>query len=153
VKTLNSTKTKVKNMLSRLLTVACTILFANSIAIPSALAYCQVNPNTTDSNLKSLLVGKWYGEGYNAQMGTKHQVYYNFLSTGVFEYQEQACSSITCTPNYAHGVWSGSRQSNSFYVQIKYNDMRRTNACYGWGLRFINSNTYVTGSTTFRRVG
>jgi hypothetical protein len=141
-------------MLSRLLTVASTLLIANAIAIPAAMAQCQnpVNPNATNPTIRNLLVGTWYGETYNAQLGMKQQMYQTFLSTGVFEYQDRTCSSISCSQNYGHGYWAGMRQSNGFYIRVQFSDLNRTNQCTGWGVRFLNSTTMVAGGTTYRRV-
>jgi hypothetical protein len=141
-------------MLSRLLTIATTLLAASSIGIPAALAQCQnpVNPNATDPNVRSQLVGTWYSETYNSQLGMKHQLYQRFLSTGVFEYQDRTCSNISCSQNYGHGYWAGTRQSNGVYIRVQFSDLNRTNQCTGSAVRFINSTTMVSGNTTYRRV-
>lgn len=118
-----------------------------------AIAACPnpVNPNRTDPQVRAQIVGTWYGENHNRQMGLTQYIYQTFLPTGVFDYRDQTCGSvpgISCSQNYGHGVWSGRRQSDgSIYIRVQFSDMNRQNECTGWAVSFPDKNTmaYPTG--------
>jgi hypothetical protein len=135
-------------MLTRFLTTLSTLLAVSTIAVPAAFSQCAypVNPNTTDPVVARQIVGTWYSEIKNSQLGMVQQIYQTFLNTGVFEYQDRTCTSVSCSQNYGHGYWAGRRQANSIYLRVQFSDLNRTNQCTGVAVRFKNSNTMVSAN-------
>ena len=134
---------------------------AAALSVPCAVAFAvcgsPVNPDATDPSLRGQVIGTWYSENQNPQLGMVQRMYQTFLPTGVFEYKDQTCGNVPgvpCSQNYGHGVWNAARQNNGvIYIRIQFSDQRRTNECTGWAATFPDSNTMaMTTGGTARRV-
>lgn len=144
-------------MISRILAIATVLLTMDMITARLVTAECQdpVNPDSTDPSVGNLVVGTWYSETPNPQLGMVQQMYQTFLPTGVFEYRDQTCGSIPgvpCSQNYGHGFWMAAIQSNGIYIRVQFSDLNRTNECTGWLVNFPNPNMMVSpnGGTAYR---
>ena len=122
------------------------------------LAVCgsPVNPDATDPALRQQIVGTWYSENQNPQLGMVQRQYQTFLPTGVFEYRDQTCGNVPgvpCSQNFGHGLWNAVKQGDgAIYIRIQFSDQRRTNECTGWAAMFPDPNTMASSGGSARRV-
>ena len=124
-------------------------LFALGFSSGLASAVCRspVNPDATDPAIRSKVVGTWYSENSNPQLGMVQRLYQTFSPNGLFEYKDQTCGSVQgmpCSQNGGHGTWNAQQQADgSIYVRVQFSDLRRTDECTGWAAKFPDPNTML----------
>ncbi len=130
------------------------VLLALSVSNSVAFALCTspVNPDATDPAIRGKVVGTWYSENPNPQLGMVQRLYQTFSANGLFEYRDQTCGNIQgvpCSQNSGHGSWNAQRQADGWiYVRVQFSDLHRTNECTGWAAMFPDPNTMVMSNNS-----
>lgn len=148
---------RFRGMARRSLAVAIVALYWVAAFSSDARAACPnpVNPAVTTAALRAVVAGTWFSENHAPNLGMVQRMYQSFHSNGNFEYQDETCGRIgSCSKNGGHGVWSAIRQHDgTIYVRIQFSDLRRTNECTGFRVRFPDQRTMsFDNGTAARRV-
>ncbi len=130
------------------------VLLVLSLNCGVAFAACTspVNPDATDPAIRGKVVGTWYSENQNPQLGMVQRMYQTFSTNGLFEYRDQTCGNtqgLPCSQNSGHGSWNAQRQADGWiYVRVQFSDLRRKDECTGWAAMFPDPNTMVMSNNS-----
>jgi hypothetical protein len=111
------------------------------------------NLQAADPRLMAQIAGTYYAEIPAPQLGMISRQYRSYSANGLFEYQDQTCSSTGCSQNYGHGRWvAHGIGGNAINLMISFSDLIRTNACVGGDLRVDGGGFQASDGTRWQRV-
>ncbi|MCB1498951.1 MAG: hypothetical protein KDK07_04050 [Bauldia sp.] len=111
------------------------------------------NQQAADPRLMAQIAGTYYAEIPAPQLGMISRQYRSYAPNGLFEYQDQTCSSTGCSQNYGHGRWvAHGIGGNAINLMISFSDLIRTNACVGGDLRVDGGGFQAPDGTRWQRV-
>jgi hypothetical protein len=99
------------------------------------------------------VVGTWYVENVSQELGMVQRLYATYDANGLFSYQDETCSNISCSQNQGHGWWAARAQGDgSVYIMINVSDLNRTNECTGFAATIQGNQMFTPGGTPATRV-
>jgi len=109
-----------------------------------------------DNRAVAAMSGTWYAEIPAPQLGMTSYQYRQFQGNGLFQYQDQTCTTGTsfCSQNQGTGFFSAlTAQDGSIQTFVIVSDLQRDHECIGGYARFMDSNTMQDGGgIVWRRV-
>jgi hypothetical protein len=108
---------------------------------------------TTDWQAMRQVSGKWYAEFSNQQMGMVYNNVITYLGTGVMDFTTRTCSSISCSDDYGHGLFTAHRDASGWiFITRNITSATRINQCGGGYVRMENGILVDQGGTRWRRL-
>lgn len=107
----------------------------------------QANPQ-----LMAQMAGVYYAETANPQMQMVNRAYRSYEANGLWQYQDQTCSSTGCSQNQGTGQWAAYQQPDgTIFLMIHFSDLARTDNCFSQTVMFSGPNFTDTLGTTWQR--
>ena len=108
---------------------------------------------TSDAQAMREIAGKWYAEFSNQQMGLVYNNVITYLDTGVMDFTTKTCSTISCTDDYGHGLFTAHRDPNGWiFVTRNITSLTRINQCGGGYVRMENGVLVTQDGTRWKRL-
>lgn len=108
---------------------------------------------TSDAGAMSEIAGKWYAEFSNQQLGMVYNNTITYLGTGVMDFTTRTCSSISCSDDYGHGLFTAHRDPNGWiFVTRNITSLTRINQCGGGYMRMENGVLVTQDGTRWQRL-
>ena len=108
---------------------------------------------TSDAGAMSEIAGKWYAEFSNQQLGMAYNNTITYLGTGVMDFTTRTCSSISCSDDYGHGLFTAHRDPNGWiFVTRNITSLTRINQCGGGYMRMENGGLVTQDGTRWKRL-
>ncbi len=106
--------------------------------------YWQFALEHSDQAAMQEVAGTWYVEQVSPDGVSVQRLYVTYDANGLYSYQDQTCSAISCSQNQGYGRWAAVRQADdSIYISINFSDLNNTNACTGLAV-VVQGNQLVT---------
>ncbi|MEO8756742.1 MAG: hypothetical protein ABI398_03160 [Devosia sp.] len=84
-----------------------------------------------DPQVMAQLAGVYFAKTSNPQMQMTNQAYRDYEASGLWQYQDQTCSSAGCSTNQGAGQWAGySLPDGTIFLMIHFSDLSRSNNCF-----------------------
>ena len=112
------------------------IFCGNTFYNPSVTQNWMQTRQAADPQVMRQLSGVYYAETPNAQMQMINRAYRSYEANGLWQYQDQTCSSTGCSTNQGAGQWAGySLPDGSIFLMIHFSDLSRSNNCFSQTVR------------------
>jgi hypothetical protein len=109
--------------------------------------YWQFALEHSDQAATQEVAGTWYVEQASPDGMMQQQLYVTYEANGLYSYQDQTCSSVSCSQNQGYGRWAATRQADgSIYISINFSDLNNTNACTGLAVVVQGNQLLTPGS-------
>jgi hypothetical protein len=108
---------------------------------------------TSDPQAMGEVAGKWYAEFSNQQLGMVYNNTITYLPTGAIDFTTRTCSSISCSDDYGHGLFTAHRDPNGWiFITRNLTSLTRINQCGGYYLRMDNGVMTGPDGTRWQRL-
>ena len=128
-------------------------LCGNTFYNPTVSMNWQQTLRQAEAETMRKLAGMYYGEQTAPQLGMIERVYRSYEANGLWQYQDQTCSSTGCSQNQGAGQWAAfAQRDGSIFAMVHFSDLSRTNTCFSQTLRPQNGGFVDEYGVAWRRV-
>jgi hypothetical protein len=108
---------------------------------------------TSDFQAMGEVAGKWYAEFSNQQMGMVYNNTITYLNTGVMDFTTRTCSSISCSDDYGHGLFTAHRDPDGWiFITRNITSLTRINQCGGGYVKMDNGVLVTQDGTRWQKL-
>lgn len=108
--------------------------------------YWQFALENAEQAAMQQVAGTWYVETAYQETGAVQRLYATYDANGLFSYQDETCSSISCSQNQGYGQWVARSQADgSVYIMLNVSDLNRTNECTGFAATIQGNQMFTQG--------
>lgn len=103
----------------------------NTFYNPDVSLNWQQTRASADARVMAQMAGVYYAETPNQQLQMINRAYRSYEANGLWQYQDQTCSSTGCSQNQGTGNWAAYQQGDgSVFLMIHFSDLSRSNNCF-----------------------